>query len=94
MDHNGSYVLSVTSNSYPNQVLTLSFDVIVQDVAGSPANPEQLNQTSDALSITSIVFSLFLMVVLFVTFALYFWRRIQKKKLEISTPATGPIGMM
>ena len=94
MDHNGSYVLSVTSNSFPNQDLTLSFDVVVHDVAGSPANPAQLNQTSDALSITSFVFSLFLVVALFVVFALYFWRGIQKKKLEISTPAAGPAGMM
>ena len=94
MDHNGSYVLSVTSNLFPNQVLTLSFDIIVEDIGGSPANPAQLNQTSDALSITSIVFSLFLITVLFVVFALYFWRRIQKKKLEMSTPVTGPLGMM
>ena len=93
MNHNGSYVLTVTSNPFPNQVLTLSFDVIVQDVAGSPLNPGQLNQTSDALSITSIVFFMFLLLVLFIVFALYFWRRIQKKKLEILTSATGPLGM-
>ena len=93
MDHNGSYVLTVTSNLFPNQVLTLIFDVIVQDVAGSPGNLAQLNQISDALSITSIVLFLFFLVILFIVFALYFWRRIQKKKLETSTFATGPLGV-
>ena len=84
----------MTSNSFPNQVLTLAFDVIVQDVGERPAYLAQRNQTSDALSITSIVLSLFLIVVFFAVFALYFWWRIQKKKLEISTPATKPLGMM
>ena len=83
----------MTSNPFPKQTLTLSLDIIVQDVGGSPANPAQLNQTSNALSITSIVFSLFLLVVLFVVFALYFWRTIQEKKPEISIPATGQLGM-
>ena len=93
MNHNGSYVLTVTSNPFPKQALTLSLDIIVQDVGGSPANPAQLNQINIALSITSIVFSLILLVVLCVVFARYFRRRIPEKKPKISTAATGPLGM-
>ena len=93
MDDNGIYFLTVTSNPFPNQVLAISFDVIVQDFAESAANSAQSNQTNDVFSITGIVFSLFLLVVFFVVIALYFRQRIQKKELEIQATATEPTGM-
>ena len=80
----------MTSNLFPNQILTISFDVIVQSI---PEDSAQLSQFTDLLSISSIVLS-GLLLVLFVAFTLYFRERIRNKKLESSTPVSESAGVI
>ena len=94
MDDNGTYFLTVTSNPFPNQILTLPFDVVVQY---GPEDSAQLSQSNDLLSIGSLILSgllfVVLLVVLIVGFALYFRERIRKKKVDSPTTASESAGI-
>ena len=94
MDDNGTYFLTVTSNPFQNQILTLPFDVVVQN---GPEDPAQLSQSDNLLSIGSLVLSgllfVVLLVVLVVVFATYFRERIRKKKVDSPITASESVGI-
>jgi len=73
--------LTVASNSFPHHVLTIAFDVIVEERIIT----EISNQATDLLivSISSLALSGFVVIALFVVFIVFFRIRRGGKKSEI-----------
>jgi len=80
----------VASNPFPNNILILSFDIVVHNAQENTVPAAVSNQADIfSINIVSLVISLLAMTTSFVIFGVFFWIKRREKKVSISTNETG-----